>query len=707
MNCPNCQASLSDNARFCTGCGSAVARPDDSGSHPSEAATRIVSTPPASPLAPPSTSPSSSETAQPGPADPLIGRVLEDKYGINSVLGEGGMGVVYRARRLRIGDEVAVKVLHPKFVKDEATLERFRREARAAAMLHHPNVVTIYDYGEGSTAEAPAFIVMELVGGISLRDVLEREQRLAPDRAVALMREICNGVGAAHRNHIIHRDLKPDNIIVLPAGAHGENETAKVLDFGIAKLRDLAGEMHLTQTGMVMGTPYYMSPEQCRAEPLDPRSDVYSLGALLYEMLAGDPPFVANTLTGVVAKHLTEPPPPLPYHLGVPAAVEAVIGRALAKDPNLRQPDATMLARDLQAAMTANLTQPLGRSQYDGGAGQATQVFHPPVATVQQSGGYPTSVQAGPYQTTPPLAPRPTVQEHLPERKSKTGLIVAGVLSLLILIGLGIIAVLVMTNRRPAPSSSAIVTNPGSAVQPINPTPLPTNANRTEPAATTPATPADPKGRVEAKILGNQIVDRNDLTGIGDTDLRLLRNTVYARHGRIFEAAELNRYFVTRPWYHGRPEYSDSELTANDRANAGLIKSVEGTAAPSTDTAALQREILESLNGWVDAMRHHDLDAYMSYYGVVLDPYYKRSNVTRDDVRGDKRRAFSRFATLDIQMSNVTIKPDDTPGRVAVTYNKVWDFVEADGRPYNGSVRSQLWLEKSGNRWLITGERDL
>src|ERR1051325_2780431 len=252
------------------------------------------------------------------------------------------MGAVYRATRLRIGDEVAVKVMHAQFVKDEATLERFRREARAAAMLHHPNVVAIYDYGEGHTAEAPAFIVMEMVEGYSLRELLEQQQRLAPERPVALMREICNGVGAAHRHEVIHRDIKPDNIIVLPPGAHGEHESAKVLDFGIAKLRDLASDNTLTQAGMVMGTPYYMSPEQCRAEPLDPRSDVYSLGAMLYEMLAGAPPFMASTPTGVVAKHLMEPPPPLPLQLGVPASVEAVIARALSKDRNLRQADATV-----------------------------------------------------------------------------------------------------------------------------------------------------------------------------------------------------------------------------------------------------------------------------------------------------------------------------------------------------------------------------
>jgi ketosteroid isomerase-like protein len=680
MNCPYCQATLSDNARFCTGCGSALAHPDPSGNYPAEAATQVVNV---------------AQTASATAGDSLIGCTLEEKYKITARLGEGGMGAVYRATRVRIGDEVAVKVMHPQFVKDEATLERFRREARAAAMLHHPNVVAIHDYGEGRTPEAPAFIVMELVAGISLRDLLEQQQRLAPERAVALMREICNGVGAAHRHNVIHRDIKPDNIIVLPPGAHGEHETAKVLDFGIAKLRDLTSDMTLTQAGMVMGTPYYMSPEQCRAEGLDARSDVYSLGAMLYEMLAGTPPFLAATPTGVVAKHLMEPPPPFASQLGVPASVEAVIGRALAKDRNMRQADATVFARELQTAMTTNLTQPLSPSTANLGAGQATQVFYPPAATVQQSGA---------YGTMPPVAGRATVQERLPAERSRAGMLVAAIVSLVILIGLGVIAYVVFMNRKPLPSPAPSLSQGQNTVQPITPTPVPTNANRPE---TTSAPPADARSRVESKILNNELLDRSDLAGIADSDLRLLRNAAYARHGRIFDAPELQRYFSTRSWYRPRTEYKDADLTANDRANVTLIKLAEGAGSPPVDAAALQKAVLDTLNGWVEAMGRHDLDAYMSHYANALDTYYKRSNVSRDDVRADKARAFSRFATLDIQLSNVNIKPDETGGRVVVTYNKAYDFAEADGHHFSGSARSGLWLEKSGNRWLITSEKDL
>jgi serine/threonine protein kinase len=354
MKCPHCLHELRDDARFCDGCGLSM----NSFDTPTELIDPAAL---ADPAAPP---------------DPLLGQVLDSKYEIVARLGEGGMGAVYRARRTHIGDEVAVKVLHQSFVSDADAVERFRREARAAAMLRHPNVVAIHDFGEARGEDAPAYIVMELAEGASLRVLLRSVGRLAPARAVALMQDVCAGVGAAHRRRIVHRDLKPDNIIVLPPDGEGERETAKVVDFGIAKLRDLAAMPTLTQAGTLIGTPYYMSPEQCRGDALDARSDVYSLGAVLYEMLAGAPPFTAASITGVVAKHLTETPPPLPPEAGIPRALEIVCLRALAKDVDARQPEATTFGRELQAAMNAH---PLAQA-----ATPHTSTARPsPAATVQ------------------------------------------------------------------------------------------------------------------------------------------------------------------------------------------------------------------------------------------------------------------------------------------------------------------------------------
>jgi serine/threonine protein kinase len=328
MICPKCQHSLRDTAQFCDGCGVSL----NDFNTPTERLDRRK------------------DLHEPMD-DPLVGRVLDSKYELVSRLGEGGMGAVYRARRLHIGDEVAVKILLKQYVASAEAIERFRREARAAALLRHPNVVGIYDFGEARGEDAPAYIVMELVEGISLRDLIRREGNIAPARAVSLMRDICAGVGAAHRRNVVHRDLKPDNIIVLPPPGADERETVKVLDFGIAKLRDVQTVLSLTEAGAVMGTPYYMSPEQCRGEPLDPRSDVYSLGVMFYEMLTGAPPFIGPNMASLVTKHLTEAPPSLSLRPGISPTLDAVYQRALAKDKNMRQADATAFSRELQTAL--------------------------------------------------------------------------------------------------------------------------------------------------------------------------------------------------------------------------------------------------------------------------------------------------------------------------------------------------------------------
>lgn len=290
--------------------------------------------------------------------DPRVGLILDSKYKLLESLGQGGMGSIFRAQRLHIGDEVAVKLLHHDLVREPRALERFRREARAAAMIRHPNVVSIHDFNDGTSEGTEPYIVMELVQGVSLGQLLRREGRMSPVRAVRLMHDICAGVGVAHRQGLLHRDLKPDNVIVVPPTHEGDEETAKVVDFGLAKVRDAADVTALTHTGAVIGTLYYMSPEQCSGEELDARADVYSLGAMLYEMLTGGPPFRANSLPGLISKHLHEPPPAFPAELAIPAALEGACMRALAKDRNQRQPDAIAFGRDLQNAVTSVVSFP-------------------------------------------------------------------------------------------------------------------------------------------------------------------------------------------------------------------------------------------------------------------------------------------------------------------------------------------------------------
>lgn len=333
---------MADDAQFCGTCGLPTSR------HPSDAATQI-------------NEPRVTDGGHSRGDDPRIGLILDSKYKLIESLGQGGMGSVFRAERLHIGDEVAVKLLHQDLVREKQALERFRREARTAAMIRHPNVVSIHDFNDGTGEAGEAYIVMELVRGVSLGTLLRREGRMSPERAVRLMQDICAGVGVAHRQGLLHRDLKPDNVIIVPPSHEGDEETAKVVDFGLAKVRDVTAQTALTQTGAVLGTLYYMSPEQCSGEELDARADVYSLGAMLYEMLTGTPPFRSNNFAGLISKHLHEPPPHFPPDLGVSAAIEDVCLRALAKNRDQRQSDAIVFGRDLQKALTAPASyQPAG-----------------------------------------------------------------------------------------------------------------------------------------------------------------------------------------------------------------------------------------------------------------------------------------------------------------------------------------------------------
>lgn len=289
--------------------------------------------------------------------DPMIGQLLDGKYRLESVLGRGGMGVVYKATHIHIDTQYAVKVLHPELVANQAAIERFRIEARSAGRIRHPNAIQVTDFG--ITPERFVYLVMEMVDGVSLRKLLEDVQVLDLHRANDILRQTCAAVDAAHERGVIHRDLKPDNIIVTQSEG---SDSVKVLDFGIAKLRDTSTltrplSAPLTQAGTLIGTPEYMSPEQCRGLQLDPRSDIYSLGIILYEMLCGTQPFVGDTTLEIVIQQLNNPPRPLRVvDPAIPEEVERVVLRALDKDPAGRQSNSLELSAEFNAAVNAQAT---------------------------------------------------------------------------------------------------------------------------------------------------------------------------------------------------------------------------------------------------------------------------------------------------------------------------------------------------------------
>jgi serine/threonine-protein kinase len=286
-----------------------------------------------------------------GPAeerDPLVGRTLDYKFRLDEKIAEGGMGRVYKATHVHLKQTVAVKVLHAHLASDEVAVERFRREARASAQINHPNAIAVTDFGV-MQEEGIAYLVMEFLEGVELRDRIKKSTRIDLEETYYIVLQTCAGLEAAHAKGIIHRDLKPDNIWLI--SSQEQIPQIKVIDFGIAKLKASAETSKLTRQGMLVGTPYYMSPEQCQEEELDPRSDIYSLGVIVYEMLTGRVPFEASNPIGVVLKHIHEAPEPIRKRQpDVPDVVERVVLRALSKERAGRQETAAQFAQEFDAA---------------------------------------------------------------------------------------------------------------------------------------------------------------------------------------------------------------------------------------------------------------------------------------------------------------------------------------------------------------------
>lgn len=291
--------------------------------------------------------PPRADTHIPSADDDLVGRKLFGDYVIQKKLGEGGMGAVYLAVNSNIDQKIAVKVLHGYAAQNPELVQRFNREAKAIARLTHPNIIRVFIFG--STEDGLIYLAMEFVQGMPLRDLMVEVGRLEELRAINIMRQALHALNEAHELGIVHRDLKPDNIML--TSFRGVDEFVKVLDFGIAKVKEQDGSSaKLTQAGVVYGTPEYLSPEQAQAKELDGRSDLYSMGIILYELVSGVVPFQSTTAVAVLASHVyDEPPPPsrVARH-SISPKMETVILKAIRKDPNQRYQTAMDFLRDLE-----------------------------------------------------------------------------------------------------------------------------------------------------------------------------------------------------------------------------------------------------------------------------------------------------------------------------------------------------------------------
>jgi serine/threonine-protein kinase len=335
--------------------------------------------------------------------------VINDRYEIHKRIGRGGMADVFSARDLLLDRQVAVKVLFPEFATDANFVERFRREAQSAASLSHPNIVNVYDWGK---YEGTYFIVMEEVQGRTLAEVLSTNKQLTSKQAAEIASEVAAALGFAHDNHVAHRDIKPANILI------GSNGQVKVADFGIARALNAPTESNLTQVGSVMGTATYFSPEQAQGAQPDPRSDLYSLGIVMYEMVAGKPPFTGENPVSIAYKQVHDAPQPLVQIVAdVPRSFEAIVAKLLAKDPKLRYPSAAALRDDLRRFRNDEPVQALA-------AAQVTQNRAAGVAGVAAAG----AAAAGATTVNPTTAPTGMVPASPPRSTTvpSTGMMEAG-----------------------------------------------------------------------------------------------------------------------------------------------------------------------------------------------------------------------------------------------------------------------------------------